>query len=91
MFSVEIPLSLLRHSIPLSLAVESPSYSDQDYHHEMGRRVREKVEMSTSLDQEEHTWLRSAGYEIHHEPVVKTHLPPEDSLHIAIMMPFIDQ
>ena len=57
----------------------------------MGRRVREKMEMASSLDQEEHSWLRSAGYEIHHEPVVKTHLPPEDSLHIAIMMPFIDQ
>ena len=77
--------------LALLLAVERSSYSDQDYHQEMGRRVREKVEMSTSLDQEEHTWLRSAGYEVHHEPVVKTHLPPEDSLHIAIMMPFIDQ
>lgn len=77
----------------LRQAGERSSYSEQDwedYHHEMGRRVREKVEMSSSLDPEEHTWLRSAGYEIHHEPVVKTHLPPEDSLHIAIMMPFID-
>ena len=69
--------------------MERSSYSDQDYHQEMGRRVREKVEMSTSLDQEEHTWLRSAGYEVHHEPA--PHLPPEDSLHIAIMMPLIDQ
>ena len=73
------------------LAAETGGFSDPDYHHEMGRRVREKMEMSSSLDQEEHTWLRSAGYEINHEPVVKTHLPPEDSLHIAIMMPFIDQ
>ena len=63
----------------------------EHYHSEMVRRVREKVSVSEDLDHEEHSWLRAAGYEIHHEPVVKTHLPPEDSLHIAIMMPFIDQ
>jgi len=62
----------------------------EHYHSEMVRRVREKVSVSEDLDHEEHSWLRAAGYEIHHEPVVKTHLPPEDSLHIAIMMPFID-
>lgn len=57
----------------------------------MVRRVRDKVSVSEDLDHEEHSWLRSAGYEIYEEPFVKTHLPPEDSLHIAIMMPFIDQ
>ena len=31
------------------------------------------------------------GLSVHHAPATNIHLPPGDSLHIAIMMPFLDQ
>ena len=65
---------------------------EEAYHREMGARVREKMENSLHLDPEDHDWMATQGIRIHTAPVEKgVSLPPGDSLHIAIMMPFLDQ
>ena len=64
------------------------------YHREMGARVREKMENSLHLDPEDHDWMATQGIRVsQHTAPVETgvSLPPGDSLHIAIMMPFLDQ
>ena len=67
---------------------------EEDYHRIMSERVREKMESSQHLDDEDHDWIRSVGMEVHtvsHHPEAGVTLPPGDSLHIAVMMPFLDQ
>ena len=72
-----------------------PAHRDREwevaYHREMGERVREKMENSVHLDPEDHDWMATRGIQVHTAPVTKVSLPPGDSLHIAIMMPFLDQ
>jgi len=65
---------------------------EQDYHQQMSDRVREKMEKSEHLDEDDHAWIRSVGMEVHPATTeVISKIPPGDSLHIAIMMPFLDQ
>lgn len=66
---------------------------EDSYHREMGARVREKMENSLHLDPEDHDWMATQGIRVQqHTAPVETgvSLPPGDSLHIAIMMPFLD-
>lgn len=55
--------------------------------------MREKMENSLHLDPEDHEWMATQGIRVHTAPVEAPgpSLPPGDSLHIAIMMPFLDQ
>ena len=58
----------------------------------MSDRVREKMEKSEHLEEDDHAWIRSVGMEVHPATTeVISKIPPGDSLHIAIMMPFLDQ
>lgn len=71
----------------------SRSSWEDDYHRIMSEKVRDKMESSQHLDEEDHQWIRSMGMEIHQVEVSTTEvgLPPGDSLHLAVMMPFLDQ
>ena len=59
----------------------------------MGERIRQKMEASEHLDEKDHDWIRSMGMSVHqvHHEHKESYLPPGDSLHIAIMVPFLDQ
>jgi len=69
----------------------------EEWHNEMGRRVREKLEKAKmgedhhTLEEDEEHWVKTTGIEIGHDPDSKIHLPPGESLNIAIAMPFLDQ
>jgi len=69
----------------------------EEWHNEMGRRVREKLEKAKLgedhhiLEEEEAHWARTTGIEIGHDPDSKIHFPEGESLNIAIAMPFLDQ
>ena len=71
-----------------------PLGDTHDYHMMMGERIREKMEQQQHLDEEDHDWIRSMGFEVHqvkHEATTEVNIPPGDSLHIALMIPFLDQ
>ena len=77
-------------------SVFSAAHRDREYeaayHRAMGERVREKMENSLHLEPEDHDWMATQGIRVHTAPVdTGVKLPPGDSLHIAIMMPFLDQ
>ena len=77
-------------------SVFSSAHRDRDYeaayHRAMGERVREKMENSLHLEPEDHEWMATQGIRVHNAPMeTGVKLPPGDSLHIAIMMPFLDQ
>ena len=64
---------------------------EEAYHRAMGERVREKMENSLHLEPEDHDWMATQGIRVHTATEARVSLPPGDSLHIAIMMPFLDQ
>jgi len=70
---------------------------EQEYHDEMSKRVRDKLEKAKLgedhhvLEDDEIHWAKTTGIEIGHDPEAKIHLPEGEYLHVAISMPFLDQ